>query len=175
MAKKNDMIAFGTSFRGYRKADVNEFIERKAADFARKEEEFDSLLRQKDEKVNEALAENSRLAEILAESDKVITEQKRTIEELEASVSELQSALEEKDIAFATLNAEVDTMSIQIATLIKEQEKAAEAPKEKKEFPKVRLERKAEPKIEPKAKPAETDSVSNALKTIKNRILSFLK
>ena len=175
MAKKNDKIAFGTAFRGYRKADVNEFIERKAADFARKEEEFDSLLRQKDEKITEALAENARLAEILAESDKVIMEQKAAIEDLEAYVTELQNALEEKDIAFATLNAEVDNMSAKIALLIEEQEKAAEAPKEKKEFPKVRLERKSEPKAEPKVKATETDSVSNALKAIQNKILSFLK
>ena len=175
MAKKNEKMAFGTSFRGYRRADVNEFIERKAADFARKEEELNALLRQKDEKISEAQAENARLAEILAESDKVIMEQKDTIEGLEAYVAELQTALNEKETAFATLNSEVDNLSAKIASLVIEQEKAAETPKEKKEFPKVRLERKNEPKAEPKAKNTETDSVSNALKTIKNKILSFLK
>ena len=175
MANKNEMVAFGTSFRGYRKADVNEFIERKAADFAKKEEEFNSLLRQKDGKISEALAENARLAEILAESDKVIMEQKAAIDEQYALIEELKASLSEKDNALVSLNAEVDAISEKITSLTHEQEKSPEAPKEKKEFPKVRLEKKAEPKTEPKVKSSETDSVSNALKTIKNKILSFLK
>ncbi len=164
MAKKSDKIAFGTSFRGYRKADVNDFIERKASDFAKKEEEFNSLLRQKDEKINEALAENARLAEILAESDKVIMEQKATIDEQTELIEELKASLSEKDEAFDALNAEVEQMSEKIALLALEQEKKTETPKEKKEPLKVKP-----------AKKDDADSVANALKVIKNKILSFLK
>lgn len=164
MAKKSDMVAFGTSFRGYRKADVNEFIERKASDFAKKEEEFNSLLRQKDEKINEAHAENARLADILAESDKVIMEQKALLDEQTELIESLKSSLSEKDEAFDALNAEVEAMSEKITSLALEQEKKPDAPKEKKEPA------KAKP-----AKKDDADSVANALKTIKNKILSFLK
>lgn len=149
---KNDMIAFGTQFRGYNKADVNAYIEKKSRDYAEELDKCDRALKEANDKLEKQTAELARMCSTLSESDKIIVSQKNEIDALKKENAELAEA-------FTKMRAELDD----IESLVHSKASARTALSEHR----------------PEQKKQETDddefTLSAAIKTIKNKLAKFLK
>lgn len=76
MEKKDTMVAFGTQLRGYRKKDVNQYIEAQSRKFTKACAEAEERNKRLNDTVNALQGEISRLSAALSESDLVIVRQK---------------------------------------------------------------------------------------------------
>ena len=150
---KNEMVAFGTGFRGYKKSDVNEYIEKISRERAEEQEKSKKALAEANDALKKQSGEISRMCAVISESDKLIAAQK---EQIDAQKSEKEELFSE----FIKLKEELLHIEerVNCETVTVEEEKKERIPDEK-----------------PEPKKEENTSLGMAIKTIKDKLAKLLK
>ena len=173
MKQEKTMVAFGTQFRGYRKEDVNQYIETQSRKYTKACAEAEERNKQQTDTIYALQDENKRLSTALSESDQIIVRQKKQIDELEKAREQLLHT-------FSELKTEVETLEKQISEHISganQNEAAHGQVRDKAREPITDASSVAthEKEKKPDHQDEKEQSFSGALKIIKNKILKFIK
>lgn len=148
---KNGMVAFRRQFRGYNKADVNEYIEKSNIELTNEREKCEKEVSEANERLKAQNEEISRICDALSSSDKIIVSQKSEIDALKKENAELADK-------FVKMSAELE----RIEKAVLENEKPS------------LINKSEEPKETPEDKPKEEPTISQAIKTLKTKLAKFL-
>ncbi|MCI8332152.1 MAG: hypothetical protein HFE78_04950 [Clostridiales bacterium] len=168
------MILFGTQVRGYKKEDVNRYIQQQSEQHLKETQELEQQVRVLTEQLTAQAQEQTRVNAMLAESDQIITEQR-------TKLAEQESALQEQQTAFMQMQQDIEALETHINELMN---KTANAPKESSQnrpaatsAAKASKEIYKEKEFTEKSKRGNEDfsELTQALQNAKDKIFRFLK
>ncbi len=169
MADKKSMVTFGRQFFGYRKQDVNRYIEQRAAAAHQAEEDFRAKLQERTEQADQLRAENARMTALIAESDKKIVAQKNQIDSLTEQLSQSIQALTE-------LKGELDRLDERLSALACDTPapKASAEPAPVKQTETESAEKEPAEKAK-SSKEQDSSAIGAALRSLRKKLLDFLQ